>query len=74
MKQLVKALDKDSACFEYICQSFHCLCMQKLKAGIFNNIDIFSNFMNGDDLFEWSVFVEAIKISLGNSELTITDC
>ena len=34
MKQLVKALDKDGDCFQYICKSFPSLSNEKLKAGI----------------------------------------
>ena len=35
IKQFVKALNKDSKCFKYVCQSFPQLSEAKLKEGIF---------------------------------------
>ena len=34
MKQFVKALEKDSDCFKYICMKFPGLTIEKLQAGI----------------------------------------
>ena len=36
MKQFVKALEKDGVCFRYICIKFPGLCIEKLKAGVFD--------------------------------------
>ena len=40
MKQLVKALDKDGDCYQYICKSFPSLSNEKLKAGIPDGLQI----------------------------------
>ena len=40
MKQFVKALDKHGSCFNYIVQKFPGLSMEKLKAGIFDGLQI----------------------------------
>ena len=40
MKQFVKAREKDSDCFQYICKSFSSLSNKKLKVGIFDGIQI----------------------------------
>ena len=40
MKQFVKALNKEGACFKYICGKFPGLTIEKLKAGIFNGPQI----------------------------------
>ena len=40
MKQFVKALNKDGACFRYICKKFPSLTMERLKAGIFDEPQI----------------------------------
>lgn len=40
MKQFVKALDKEGACFEYICKAFLGVATKKLKYGIFDGPDI----------------------------------
>ena len=40
MKQYVKALNKDSECFQYILRKFHNLSMEKLKVGIFHGPQI----------------------------------
>ena len=39
MKQFVKSLDKDGACFRYLCKVFPGLSQEKLKAGIFDGPD-----------------------------------
>ena len=35
MKKIVQALDKEGACFHYLCKSFPSLSNKKLKAGLF---------------------------------------
>lgn len=40
MKQFVKALEKDTDCFQYICEGFSILSNKKLKVGIFDGIQI----------------------------------
>ena len=40
MKQFVKALNKEGACFKYICVKFPGLTIEKLKSGIFNGPQI----------------------------------
>ena len=40
IKQFTKALDKDGDCFTYLCQAFPGLTMEKLKAGIFDGLQI----------------------------------
>ena len=47
MKQIVKALDKDGDCFQYICQSFPSLSNEKLKAGIFDSRQIPDSTVDG---------------------------
>ena len=64
MKQFVKALEKDGDCFKYICMKFPGLTIDKLKAGIFDGLQIqklmndanFCNFMNPAELSVWTVF------------------
>ena len=40
MKQFVKALEKDGDCFRYICMKFPNLTIEKVKAGIFDGLQI----------------------------------
>ena len=40
MKQFVKALNKDSTCFSYLCSVYPVLSSEKLKAGIFDGPQI----------------------------------
>ena len=40
MKQFVKALDKNGDCFNYIAKTFPGLSMEKLKASIFDGLQI----------------------------------
>ena len=40
MKQFVKALNRDGACFRYLCNAFPGMSMEKIKAGIFNGLQI----------------------------------
>ena len=74
MKQLVKALDKDGACFRYIYQSFPGLSHEKLKAGIFDGPDIrkiiqdenFIHSMNPLEVDAWRGFIGVVQDFLGN--------
>ena len=74
MKQFVKELNKDGNCFKYICTKFPASTIEKLKAGIFDGLQIrtpindrdFPNSMNEKESCAWSAFVEAVKIFLGN--------
>ena len=69
MKQFVKALDKDVDCFQYICKSFRSLSNEELKAGIFDESQIwqlmrdqkFCDSMNEVELAAWLSFVDVIK-------------
>ena len=73
IKQFTKALDKDGDCFTYLCQAFPRLTMEKLKAGIFDDPQIwqlirdpeFENLMNEVELEAWKVFVLVVKNFLG---------
>ena len=74
MKEFVKALDKDSDCFQYICKSFLSLSNEKLKADIFDGPQIrqlmgdqkFCDSMNEMELAAWLSFVEVVMNFLGN--------
>ena len=74
IKKIVKALNKDGDCFEYICTKFPGSTIKKLKAGIFDGPQIrtrikdcdFPNFMNEKESCAWNAFVEAVKNFLGN--------
>ena len=74
MKQFVKALDKEAACFEYICKAFPGVTIEKLKKGIFDGPDIrklikdqnFVTSMNKLKSKTWRSFVVVTKIFLVN--------
>lgn len=76
MKQYAKSLDKESKCFEYICNSFPGLSTKKLKAGVFDGLDIrklikddeFVNSMNDLELCTWTSFVDVVKNFSGNHQ------
>ena len=76
MKQFVKALEKDSDCFKYICMKFSSLTIEKLKAGIFDGPQIrklmndanFCNFMNFAELSAWTAFANVVKFFLGKTK------
>ena len=77
MKQFVKALDKDSDCFNYmyIAKTFPNLRMEKLKAGIFDGPQIrklmqdqtFTAHMTVAERDAWSSYVSVIREFLGNA-------
>ena len=65
MKQFVKALDKDGACFSCIGKAFPGLSHEKLKAGIFDGTQIrklmkdedFVLHMNADESAAWCSYI-----------------
>ena len=69
MKQFVKALNKEGACFKYICSKFPGLTVEKLKAGIFNGPQIrklmndheFPSSMSKEEFYAWAAFVKVLK-------------
>ena len=73
MKQIVKALDKDGACFSYISNAFPGLSEEKKKAGIFDGPQIRKlmrdePIMNEIEKDAWGAFVKVPKESLGNTK------
>ena len=74
MKQLVKALDKNGGCLKYLCRFFPGLSLEKLKAGIFDGLQIgklisdpnFTKNMTDVELSAWSSFISLVKNFLGN--------
>ena len=76
MKQFVKALDKTGQCFQYISSAFTRLINEKLRAGIFDGLQMrklikdpnFQHSMNEIELASWLSFVEVFQSFLGNRE------
>lgn len=74
MKQFVKALDTNNACFNYIVAAFPALTSEKIKAGIFDGPQIrklvhdpdFQKTMTPVELEAWISFVQVIEHFLGN--------
>ena len=74
IKQLVKALDKDDECCKYTGRSFPGLSIEKLKAKIFDGLDIrklmqdeiFILSMNPLEADAWWGFVGVVQNFLGN--------
>ena len=74
MKQFVKALDKTGQCFQYISSAFTRLSNEKLRAGIFDGLQMrklikdpnFQHSMNEIELASWLSFVEVFQSFLGN--------
>ena len=74
MKQFVKGLDKTGQCFQYISSAFTRLSNEKLRAGIFDGLQIrklikdpnFQHSMNEIELASWLSFVEVFQSFLGN--------
>lgn len=77
MKQFVQALNKDGACFSYICSAFPGLSNEKLKAGIFDGPQIrklvkdenFVSHMTEFEAANWSTFVAVVKGFLGKTKV-----
>jgi hypothetical protein len=76
MKQFVKALDQNGACFSYICSEFPGLSNEKLKAGIFDGPQIrklikdkhFISHMTEIEAAAWSSFVAVVNGFLGKKK------
>ena len=76
MKQFVKALNKEGACFKYICGKFPGLTIKKLKADIFSRPQIrklmndheFPSFMSKEEFYAWDAFVKVVKNFFGNKK------
>ncbi|XP_076803204.1 uncharacterized protein LOC143447145 [Clavelina lepadiformis] len=76
MKQFVKALDKDGACFDCLCKVFPGLSIEKLKAGIFDGPQmrkliqdqVFLSHMTEVETAAWHSFVAVVKGFLGNTK------
>ena len=76
MKQFVKAREKYSDCFKYICLKFPGLTIEKLKAGICDGPQIrklmndsnFCNFMTPAELNAWMAFRNVVQFFLGKTK------
>lgn len=74
MKQFVKALKKDSWCIEYIARKLPGFTMKKLRAGIFDGLQIrqlindthFIESLKEIESHALSLFVLVVKYFLGN--------
>ena len=74
MKQFVKVLDKEGACFEYICKALPDVINEKLKNSIFDSPDIWKlikdqNFITSMNKLEsemWRSFIAVMKNFLDN--------
>ena len=69
MKQFVKALNKESDCFKYVCGVFQALRSEKLRVGIFDGSQI-RRLMNDKrfvlSMTAWLSFPAVVKNFLGN--------
>ncbi|GBO14408.1 hypothetical protein AVEN_272059-1 [Araneus ventricosus] len=76
MKQFVKALPKEDACFTYLCDQFPGLSEAKLKEGVFEGPDIrkimkdenFETKMETNESKAWESFKLVITSFLGNKK------
>ena len=74
MKQFVKALNKTGSYLKYICRKFPGLSNEKLKADIYDGLQIrmlmkdsdFTSHMNNIELCAWNSFKDVVKNFLGN--------
>jgi hypothetical protein len=74
MKQFVKALDRNSPCFQYLCTKFSSLSHAKIREGIFDGLQIrklkkddsFTDMMTEIEEDAWNAFKEVVKKFLGN--------
>lgn len=72
----MKSLDKDGACFAYICQKFPALSNEKLRAGIFDGPKIrqlmkdeeFIKIVKPDKKDGWEAFSQVVSNFLGNTK------
>jgi hypothetical protein len=73
MIQFVKALEKNSPCFQYLCTKFSSLSHAKIREGIFDEPQIrklmmdesFTDKMTEIEQDEWNAFKEVVKKFLG---------
>ena len=76
MKKFAKALDKEGACFLYICDKFPALTSEKIKAGVFDGPQMrklmqdrsFEQTMRGLERCAWSGFCNVVRKFLGNTK------
>jgi hypothetical protein len=74
MKQFVKALDRNSPCFHYLCRRFPSLSHAKIREGIFDRPQIrklmmddsFADTMTEIEEDAWNAFKEVVKKFIGN--------
>ena len=74
MKQFVKALDRNSLCFQYLCTKFSSLSHAKIREGVFEGPQIrklmmddnFTDTMTEIEEDAWNAFKEVVKKFLGN--------
>jgi hypothetical protein len=75
MKQFVKALDRNSPCFQYLCTKFSSLSQAKIREGIFDGPQFRKLMMDDDSCTDtmaeieedaWNAFKEVVKKFLGN--------
>ena len=68
MKQFIKALDRDSDCFHYICSTFSRVSDEKKKAGIFEGDPSFMARMPAVEVLAWVAFTNVVQGFLGNKK------
>jgi hypothetical protein len=80
MKQFVKALDRNSPCFQYLCTRFFSLSHAKIREGIFDGPqipklmmdDCFTDTMTEIEEDAWNAFKEVVKKFLATSRALYT--
>ena len=76
MKQLVKDLNKENACFKYIQEKFPDVSAEKVKKGVFvgpqirNSPKTFLSTMTDVDKKAWPSFSEVVSKFLGNNKVS----
>ena len=76
MKQFVKALNKEGACFKYIQEKFPYMCAEKVKEGVFVGPQIrkltqdvqFRSTMTDVEKKAWFFFAKVVLKFLGNTK------
>jgi hypothetical protein len=58
MKQFVKALDRNSPCFQYLCTKFSSLSHAKIREGIFDGPQIFKLMIDDDSFTDTMTEIE----------------
>ena len=74
--QFMKARNKEGNCFRYLCNVFPALSTEKVKAGIFDGLQIrqrikekhFENSMEANEQNAWNCFVLVVKNFLGSTK------